>query len=191
MSNPQFNVQFWSQWVIVNATSFCASCFLTPIVLGVAQWFVLRRQIARISAWWILTSFVGFFVTGLVSFYLFFGSSFSYFCIRYADTNVCWVVTYTIGGAMGGAITGTHQWLLLRRHISLPGLWIVWIITSTLGWALGGALSSAVHWKLLDTNSNFGALVIFGIIFGAVSGAITGGVLVWLLQRFSPHRRFG
>lgn len=191
MSNQQTNDNFWTLWVLANTASFCLcfvmiSLLITPVIPGVAQWLILKKQITRLSRWWILTNFVGIFVMGIVFYYLLF-SNLSPFCIKYVDTSVCWIVSCTICSAIGGAITGTYQWLLLRRHILLPSLWIVWTITSTFTWAVSAALSSTISWNMLVIANNLvGALAsfgVFGTVFGAVNGFLTGIVLVWLLQR--------
>ena len=66
-------------------------------VLGVLQWLVLRRQVAR-AGWWVLASTVGWIVGGLVS--------------GITDTAAGWAVL----GAVYGAITGSVLvWLLRHR----------------------------------------------------------------------------
>ena len=66
-------------------------------VLGVLQWLVLRRQVAR-AGWWVLASTVGWVVGGLVS--------------GITDAAVGWAVL----GAVYGAITGAVLvWLLRQR----------------------------------------------------------------------------
>lgn len=188
MSNQQTDDNFWIEWVLVNAASFCVcfaliSLFITPILPGLAQWLILKKQINRLSRWWMLTNLVGVFVVAIVFFYLL-NYNLSSFCTKYVDSSACWVISYTICSAIGGAITGAYQWLLLRRHILLPNLWIIWTITSALGWTISGALSSTISWNMSVIASNLVlALVSFGIIFGTVNGIITGIVLVWLLQR--------
>ena len=66
-------------------------------MLGVLQWLVLRRQVAR-AGWWVLASTVGWIVGGLVS--------------GITDTAAGWAVL----GAVYGAITGAVLvWLLRHR----------------------------------------------------------------------------
>lgn len=65
-------------------------------VLGVLQWLVLRRQVAR-TGWWVLASTVGWVVGGFVS--------------GITDAAAGWAVL----GAVYGAITGIVLVWLLRR----------------------------------------------------------------------------
>ena len=69
-----------------------------------------------------------------------------------------------VGSSVGGASLGIAQWLVLRRHVSRPG-W--WVLASTVGFAVSFAVGLAV-----DVAVGF-----------ALYGAITGGVLVWLLRQ--------
>ncbi len=69
-------------------------------VLGVLQWLVLQRQVAR-AGWWVLASTVGWVVGGLVS--------------GITDTAVGWAAL----GAVYGAVTGpVLVWLLRQRAAS-------------------------------------------------------------------------
>ena len=65
-------------------------------VLGLLQWLVLRRQVAR-AGWWVLASTVGWVVGGFVS--------------GITDAAAGWAVL----GAVYGAITGIVLVWLLRR----------------------------------------------------------------------------
>ena len=65
-------------------------------VLGLLQWLMLRRQVAR-AGWWVLASTVGWVMGGLVS--------------GITDTAAGWAVL----GAVYGAITGAALVWLLRR----------------------------------------------------------------------------
>jgi hypothetical protein len=81
-----------------------------------------------------------------------------------------WIVV----GALGGAVTGILQWLVLRAQVSRAG-W--WVLASTVGWGLG----------MVGTRA-FEVLAIFGgLVGGAVLGAVTGGALVWLLRQPAPE----
>ena len=80
--------------------------------------------------------------------------------------------------ALGGAVTGTLQWLVLRGQVSRAG-W--WVLASTVGWGLG--MTAAIALSRGVGASDFVAL---GVI-GAVLGAATGGALVWLLRRPAPE----
>jgi len=80
----------------------------------------------------------------------------------------------TVVGALGGAVVGILQWLVLRRQVSRAG-W--WVLASTVG--LG--LSMAVAGAFLDME------LVGLLVGGAVLGAVTGGALVWLLRQPVPE----
>ena len=67
-------------------------------VLGVLQWLVLRRQVAR-AGWWVLASSVGWVMGGLAS--------------GITNTTAGWAVL----GIVYGAITGIVLVWLLRREV--------------------------------------------------------------------------
>ena len=75
-------------------------------VAGIMQWLVLRRRISR-AGWWVLVSAIGWAMGSIVFFY-------SYY--RY---------TFWSGLVVAGAVVGIMQWLVLRRHISQAGWWIL------------------------------------------------------------------
>ena len=85
------------------------------MIMGMAQWLVLRARIRR-AGWWIIASAVGW-VVGLA-------------VITVASPSAAGAVF----GAVLGATTGTAQWLVLRLSVYQAGWWIV---ISILGWALG------------------------------------------------------
>jgi hypothetical protein len=64
-----------------------------------------------------------------------------------------------VNGAGVGTLVGTMQWVVLRRHVSRAG-W--WVLTSALGSGLSFALNQVV-----------------GQLVGV---AVTGAVLVWVLR---------
>jgi hypothetical protein len=85
--------------------------------------------------------------------------------------------------ALGGAVTGILQWLVLRGMVSRAG-W--WVLASTVGWALGFAVMDAGA-ELVGVDCILGAL-----LPGPVLGAVTGGALVWRsLARASAGSGYG
>jgi len=70
-------------------------------VVGIAQWFVLRRQVSR-AGWWVLASIVGFVVASTVQF----------------AVAVSLVAASVVVGAVYGAITGGVLVWLLRQPVT-------------------------------------------------------------------------
>ena len=181
---------FWLQWVLASTVGIFVGfivgfplSLLTSDVLGeplgysfggivigigvgVLQWLVLRRRISGMG-WWVLTSAAG----GLILPAAFEGLSQS---LESYGLPLGWTGVV----ALGGAVTGTLQWLVLRGQVSRAG-W--WVLASTVGWGLGMTAAIAFSWGVGD--SDFRALV----VTGAVLGAVTGGVLVWLLRQPVPE----
>ncbi len=133
---------------------------------GVLQWLVLRGRVSK-AGWWILASIpagYGIFLAGDIGIEesLNFGTLLS-----------------SIGVvALGGAVAGILQWLVLRRQVSRAG-W--WVLASTVGWALGVTVMDALEY-MYGTPDDLQL-----VVTGAVLGAVTGGALVWLLRQPVPE----
>lgn len=156
-------VEFWS--VDIAAAEY-GGVVVGVTVVGVLQWLMLRRQIAR-AAWWIVASLVSGVVAGGVIYGVGGDAGFTAEVTR--DLDVGWVVE----AGLYGVVLGVLQWLVLRGQVALSGLWVV---ASTVGWIVGDPVCSSLM--------GFGTLS--WVVFGAVYGAITGLVLVWLLRQPSP-----
>jgi hypothetical protein len=139
-------------------------------VVSLLQWLVLRRRVSR-AVWWVLASTAGFAVAG--------GGGCGAAVVAFGYSEVLKglgslaVLGWTVVVALGGAVTGILQWLVLRRHVSRAG-W--WVLASTVGCGLGMAV--------------MGAFAVGGFVLavgGAVLGAVTGGALVWLLRQPVPE----
>ena len=179
---------FWLQWVLASTVGMFVGFFLgvplfartynipgdwlafsplgigVGIGVGVLQWLVLRQRVSG-AGWWVLASAAGGY--GLLH------AGFSPFCTSLQNFGV--LLSWTGVVALGGAVTGTLQWLVLRGQVSRAG-W--WVLASTVGWGLGGTVSRALPWGV-DTGDGIGALA----VTGAILGALTGGALVWLLRQ--------
>ena len=128
--------------------------------VGILQWLVLRRRVSR-AGWWILASTAGLAVAWGGGGVLRLGSSAERVAVM----------------ALGGAVAGILQWLVLRGKVSRAG-W--WVLASTVGWAL----SIAVREVLTDPG---GGGIMGNLMPGVVLGAVTGGALVWLLRQPVPE----
>jgi hypothetical protein len=184
---------FWLQWVlastvglyvglvmafvllafidIVLGIEYCEACDqLTTIGLGIGvgvlQWLVLRRRVSR-AGWWVLASAAGGFGIMQAGF-TGYGAS--------LEMSYGTLLGYTGLVALGGAVTGTLQWLVLRGQVSRAG-W--WVLASTVGWGLGMTAAIAFSWGGANDFVALGGI-------GVVLGAVTGGALVWLLRQSVP-----
>jgi hypothetical protein len=181
---------FWLQWVLASTVglllgfivgfplSFLAMDILGErlgqsfggIVFGIGvgglQWLVLRRRISR-AGWWVLASAAGGY--GIVQ-AMFLGAFEGY--VGSLSFGALLSITGVV--ALGGAVTGTLQWLVLRGQVSRAG-W--WVLASTVGWGLSMTAAIAYSWP--------GPMWL--IVTGAVLGAVTGGALVWLLRQPAPE----
>ncbi len=113
--------------------------------VGIAQWLVLRRQVAR-AGWWVLASIVGFAVGSVVRPLIMPDLS------RAEPTFVVGIAQVALGGVRDGASMGIAQWLVLRRRVARGG-W--WVLASTVGLA-GGVLFS----------------VAAGVIYAPITGGV-------------------
>ncbi len=136
--------------------------------VGVLQWLVLRRRVYG-AGWWVLASVAGGYgitqagLDGLSD-----------------SLSVGALLSYTGVVALGGAVTGTLQWLILRGGgVSRPS-W--WVLASTVGYGLVGAVLGAFPWGGGDKD-----VLVALVVTAAVLGAVTGGALVWLLRQPLPE----
>jgi hypothetical protein len=95
--------------------------------ISLTQWLVIQ-QILKVK-WWLLTSFVGYILSGVIA-------GIIDELLHHAN-----IPTYNyhdifafVTGAYVGFITGSIQWLSLRQLFSKASSWV---IATTLGWALG------------------------------------------------------
>ena len=102
-----------------------------------------------------------------------------------APTEPSNAVVYGLAALMGlvaGAILGTPQWLVLRRHVRRAALWIP---ANALAWAPGMVMAFVAVDLLFAIGIGISAVVLAIAALaaiGAVVGAIHGLVLIWLVQ---------
>jgi len=157
-------------WLIYNVLGDWLDFLFLGIVpglgVGVLQWLVLRRRVSR-AGWWVLASAAAGY--GILAGFIGYSESLSFGTL----------LRFTGVVALGGAVTGILQWLVLRSQVSQAG-W--WVLASTVGWGLSVTVARAIPWGM-DEMDALWALV----VTGAVLGAVTGGALVWLLRRPVPE----
>ncbi len=102
-----------------------------------------------------------------------------------APTEPSNAVVYGLAALMGlvaGAILGTPQWLVLRRHVRRAALWIP---ANALAWAPGMVMAFVEADFVFATGIGISAVVLAITTLatiGGVVGAIHGLVLIWLVR---------
>lgn len=208
----QYQKIIW-QWIFVNLVGFCASIplgFSTTwllgrvfdwsssdnilyiifvygfigIIIGIAQWFMLRKYFPRISTLWILSNAL----TLPISIYTFLlvGRSISNILFPLFGDVMAVSILAAITGGLGGAIAGLIQWLLLKKWIVHRHFPIIWILCSLISCALAGFISVAI--SVLINLYHFPLNWIeLAVTFAILYSAITGRVLYWFLIRAENH----
>ncbi|MFQ4138528.1 hypothetical protein PGN35_019650 [Nodosilinea sp. PGN35] len=155
-----------------------ATIFFTGLLIGTAQWLVLRKYIPK-AFWWIVVSTLGWtFGLVLVSHY-----------ITLFDPLIPFLITLGIWRVFGIslvyepivlAILGAAQFPILRRFVR-KAHW--WILASALGGALKGASGSAVAYILQPglLPAPFSTALAYGSGWLGY-GIVTGICLQWLLR---------
>jgi len=181
LDDPQHSGEV-TAWMPVLAAILCGAAIGATI--GLAQWFVLRREFRRMG-WWVAATLAGYASIGLLSLIA------GVFQPGWLD----WALTLIINGKMHwlarvvtswpaaswsagaitltlfGAVLGIMQWLILRGRVYQAGWWIA---ISTGGWALAAALSIVLSDSLVVLTS------------WLVPVAVAGGGMVWLLRHSAP-----
>jgi hypothetical protein len=156
---------------------FVATIFFTGLLIGVAQWLVLRQYIPK-AFWWIVVSTLGW-TLGLV---LLSSDVTLDPVIQLLNTLGAWEVFWMnlVKQPIVLAIFGAAQFPILRRFVR-KAHW--WILVSALGGAIQGASGSIVAYILPPglLPAPFPTALVYGS--GWLSyGIITGICLQWLLR---------
>ena len=141
---------------------------ISGILLGLAQWLVLRPYISK-SHYWILNHAVGWVV----------GFTLGLFVVQLLSKTPLGML---LGFISFGLIVALFQYPVLRREI--PHL-ITWIIANVTGWTLGAYLSllaGGVFFQKAMPTTFTSVLVTVGIT-GLVAGAITALALIWIVRQ--------
>lgn len=135
---------------------------------------------------WVLATAVSWGVSVFVGFFILFFQALG----RTAPASgVSPVVIWLEGTALGtgiGAVIGTFQWLVLRRHIPQSG-W--WVLASAVGWGAGSIVLRVVSEVTGEHMPEFLGLPQFEEVSGVmivVAGAVAGvmiGIMQWFILR--------
>ena len=161
--------------VLVNNLDLALARIIVPLfagfLVGLAQWFVLRKYVNGVSDWiWAAgASWAVGYALGLLIISGLTGTGLDAY----------------IGYILFGAIVALVQWPILRREI--PNVW-VWILANVIGWTASFFMSQLA----LDLFFNGPAInpiastsLISGVS-GLVAGAITGIALILIVRQ--PER---
>jgi hypothetical protein len=156
-----------------------ATMFFTGLLIGAAQWLVLRQYIPK-AFWWIVVSAPGW-TFGLVlgSYYINLFNP----LIQFLNTLGAWYVFWMnlVIQPIVMAILGAAQFPILRRFVRKAH---GWILVSALGGALEGASGSTVSYILQPglLPAAFSTALVYGSGWLGY-GIVTGICLQWLLRR--------
>jgi hypothetical protein len=143
-----------TSYLVPGKLSIFALAGVMGLILGAAQWLVLRSHFTA-AWWWILATVLGW-TAG--------------FPLGAELASRLGLVGFLFGMLVGlttGAALGLLQWLVLRQHVT-RAFW--WIPTSIFAW-----ISALIYYQ---PASNW-----LGLMFGLLVGIVTGLVLLWLLYR--------
>ena len=159
---------------------------LEGLLLGFAQYLVLRPYI-RQAGYWVLFTTVGV----LVSWFM--GLTVSAVIGLFYAANLYQKITTLVEevallGAAIGTVIGYAQWLILKT-VNKQAIW--WVSANALAWSLGIVVAFIgagidflpglkIHASLIA--------VATGAVMGVAISSITGIVLVWLLKPRLRHR---
>ncbi len=183
--------RLWLWWTLATAIAgaivgaleasgfqFIATIVFTGLLIGTAQWLVLRQYIPK-AFWWIVVSALGW-TFGLVLL-RYYGSLINPL-IPFLNTLGVWRIfgTSLVYEPIVLTILGAAQFPILRRFVR-KAYW--WILVSALGGALQGASGSTVTYILPPglLPAPLPTALIYGT--GWLSyGIVTGICLQWLLR---------
>jgi hypothetical protein len=148
-----------------DMVSSYATIIFLGFTVGIAQWTVMRRHLAR-PARWITATLIGYLLC-LVIFVIASNSP-----VRLERTKV-WNNALLLG-LMGSAI-GVSQWWVLRQHYSKAGLWV---LASAVGFLF-------FMWGIITPSHSQGEFIIRSTISGVLAAAVSGVTLVWLVKKLS------
>ena len=147
---------------IMSISGIVSSTLIITIPIAFAQWIALRR-ILQTSILWILTIPIGLLLGILFNRVIPVG------LWQVVDNDS--IAALTAGYFLIGFAIGLPQWLILRRHISKSG---IWLLGSSIGVTAG-------FWIILVTDLINQSGIISYIVGGLVYSSVTGVFLSWLL----------
>jgi hypothetical protein len=174
----------------VAAVAIAAGTAIEGLIVGTAQWLVLRQPLPGIT-WptWAGATAAGAGVAWTLGMLPSTLLSINQDAGQAPASEPGAVMAYALAFGMGlvlGPVLGFAQWLVLRRHVASAGLWMP---ANALAWAFGMPLIFVGVSAVFDRGGPGGiAFAILSLVLtGAVVGGIHGLALVRLV-RVSTHR---
>jgi hypothetical protein len=153
---------------------------LEGMILGFAQWLILKRYIHHSTRWIIATVVGGLFAwfTGLTITSL---MALVYTGVSDKTKILGFFEGLFLLGASLGTILGFCQWLVIKNQIR-TSMW--WIPANAVAWSLGLFIAYLGAGMVEESFSLRTVLftVVTGTAMGAVIGGITGTVLIYLIK---------
>jgi hypothetical protein len=140
------------------------------LILGAAQWWVLRRHLRR-SSLWVSASLFGGLAVGVVA--------------TQAGDAAGSIAAFTFYGI----VLATFQWTILLHPLQGSGLWVP---ASGAAWGLGLPAFAWIDRIALTPTWPFGELWTVAIMYallGVITGSVTGIVMAWILQNAQTSSR--
>jgi hypothetical protein len=144
---------WWVSFQVPGELGTFSLGLVNGLVLGLAQWLVLR-SILPAASWWIWSSALGWGIG-------FLGGAFLATQLSLVELGFSLAL-----GAVIGLCTGLAQWLVLRRISAYAG-W--WVLASLFSWT-----SAFLYYQ--------GGLSLRGAFFGLLVGILSGWALVGILN---------
>jgi hypothetical protein len=178
----------WVQWLTATAIGWAAgeavASFVSEdtillgtvhsavigLVLGIAQWLILRRHI-EMAAQWVVATVIGSAVGGAIGLAASFAAG--------ASVIQPWALL-PFGVALGAC-----QWFVLRTRFAGSGWWtLAYTVGLPVSFVIGlvASFSLGFEWENVDVMFRVVSLAFFGAVAGAVFGMLSGGVLVWFFR---------
>lgn len=213
MSELKQSTQIFRQWIITNLIGFCASIpfgfgmnwllnktFIqlqsnkvlyiiliygfVGIIIGIAQWVILKQYLPKISTMWILSNALAL-PLGVYTF-LVVGINTSNILFPYFGDVIAVGILAAIASGLGGAIAGLTQWCLLKKWIVHRHFAIIWIFSSLVSCVLAAFISVTIS-VLINVSHFPWNWIELAIASAILYSVITGRVLYWfLLHRENP-----
>jgi uncharacterized integral membrane protein len=164
-------------WGSVSFPLLMLAGFVEGAVLGMSQWWVLRRRISELSPvrWILYTAFAAGAAYGI-------GLAPSTFAAVWQHWPL--PVQILVGATLAGALLvsiGAAQWLELRRRVRRAGRWIA---VTAAAWCFALAAFLGIATPLWHEGQSVGAAVAVGAVAGLamalVMAAITGAAMTRL-----------
>lgn len=159
---------------VVFVYFFFPAGILAAVLLGVAQWLILRRFVPG-SGWWVpATLGGGILALGLTVAVVFTIGTRSRTAVDAA---------ITLFPLIGGVATGTMHWLILRRKVAWAGWWVVLnVLVWVVGLVGGVFLPLILEAELYETIFEGAGYYLF-LVMPLLAIALGLAPLTWLRKR--------